>query len=886
MRDPEAGEGRRRVPRAKITAPALPGHFVSRTRLLALLDRAAEHPVSVVRGPAGAGKTLLLAEWMRHKESAVTAIVALDGDDRDDRRFWSAVLDAFAAQPGVSAHSPLRTLAVPEDPSADPGFLAEVVDAVDSLPSPAFLILDGTDELAGPRKRQPLQALVRNLPSGLRLVLSGRGAPPVPLARLRLADQLAELSAEDLRFTPSEIQALFDVSGAVAPRQSLGRLYADAEGWAVAVRLAADSAVREGDLDGFLAGHDRALADYLAQEVLAGFGQGVREFLSSVCVCEELPAELAAALSGRSDAAAVLHDLAAEDVTVRETGGAECYRLLPLLRAYLLADLGRRDPDRLSGGHRLAASWFERGGDPARALTHCARARDEHYTVALLRVHAVPLFLEGEHTVLRQALGILPDGLVASTPALTLIAAALSLEAGETGTADLHLRHADVAWPADPTPELVVLRQLVRSRRAQLDGGGAEITRLLRDVDLDLARDTDLDAMAAVQREAEALLAAPEGMRRERLEMLVRRAGVSGQRHVAVRALTVLGRLAAVQGDFRSLDEIVRRVAVAHAGSGALGRVENATLGVLRAYRALLKAEPAECGRLVERIVGSGDGAAARVGGNLRTAAELLGGAAEFDTGGWHSGLRRMRRMRLGLGGTPLPQESAALAGVLEHRAAVLLGAVEQAREVVSWCEDRIGDTAELSLMRARGQVALGRYASAAKWLQPVLDGDVPAALPWSGIEARLLRARIVLHDGEPGSARRLVSDALSTAERLDVWAPFVFAPEDVIAVLTALLGTLGARERFASGLLARRRDLGVGAIPGPLTERERSVLRLLPTLRSIEEIAEDLTVSPNTVKTHVRGIYAKLGVNRRRDAVAVALARGLLDSDDPDLVI
>ncbi|PXY18302.1 LuxR C-terminal-related transcriptional regulator [Prauserella flavalba] len=884
MRDPLIGKGRRRVPRTKITVPDLPVHFVSRPRLLGLLDRATEQPVSVLCAPAGTGKTLLLSEWALRMDDAVTALVSLDAYDRDDRRLWSAVLDALAAQPGVPASSPLRTLGVPDDPSADPGFLAEVADALDALETPVFLILDDVEELVGAGPRRALEALVRHQPAGVRLVLSGRREPPVPLARLRLADRLTEMGTNDLRFTSVEARSLFAVSGAVVTSETLDRLVCEADGWAVALRLAASSAAREGNLNEFLAGHDRALADYLAQEVLTGFDDPVQEFLRLVSVCGDLSPELAVILSGQSDAAALLHDLAAEDLAVRETDTSEGYRILPLLRTYLLADLGRRDPDRFSGQHLLAVAWFERRGAPASALAHCARAGDDGRTVVLLRTHAVMLFLIGEHTVLRQALGVLDEGLVARTPLLALIAAALSLEAGETGTADLHLRHADAAWPADAPPELVVLRQLTRSRRVQLDGDHAEITRTAHAVDPDLAREADLEALAVVQRETETLLTGQHSAVRGRLEAVVRRAGEAGQRHVAVRALTMLGQIAALEGDFRSVDRIAR-LQSADIGSDALGTIEGATMGVLLAYRALLKAEPEQCARHVARIVSSTSGPASRVGGNLRVAAEMLGGAAEFDSGERHSGLRRMRRARLELGGRALQREYAALAGVLEHRAALLLGAGYQAREVVGWCQSQIGHTAELLVMRARGKVALGRHGSAAKTLQPVLDGSMPALLPWSGIEARLLQARISLHYGEPDGARRLVGDALSAAQRQDVVLPFVFAPDEVIAVLTALLGRLGTRDTFAAKLLARRRGLGVDAIPDPLTERERSVLRLLPTLRSIEEIADDLTVSPNTVKTHVRGIYAKLGVTRRRDAVAVAVARGLLDSERAELV-
>jgi len=865
------------VPRTKITVPELPVHFVSRPRLLTLLDRAAEAAVAVLRAPAGAGKTLLLAEWA-HRHDGHVAFVSLDEDDRDDRRFWSAVLGALTARPRVPADDPLRTLEVPGRPSTDAAFLAELVDTLDARPAPVHLVLDGVDTLTGAPPQRALEALLRHQPGGLRLVLSGRRPPPVALARLRLADQLAEIGDDDLRFTRDETRALFAVSGAAVPPDTLERLADETGGWAVALRLAAASTVREGDLDEYFAGHDRAFAEYVAQEVLAGFDDA-RELVRALSVCEECTPELATAVSGRGDAAALLHELAVGGIGVRATGRPGRYRILPLLRTYLLADLGRRDPGRLIALHRAAADFFAGHGDPAAALGHCARAGDSDRTAVLLHAHASRLFLAGEHTALRQALGVLDAAVVARSPRLALIAAALCLEAGETGTADFHLRHAAAAWPAEPEPELLVLRQLARCRRAQLDGGAADIADTARGIDPGLARRTDLAGLARLQRTTGALVAGDDGTARAELEDVLRRAEADGQHHVAGRALVTLAELAAQRGDFRDLDRIVRRLDSAAAPPVAPRVIDSAVVGVLRAYRALLRSEPATCLRLLAPIVdpGSGDeGQRARVGDNVTSTARTLSGAARFDTGDWFHGIRAMRSGRLVLGDRDLPVEHAALAGLLEQRAALLLGDGDEARDVLRWCADRLGRRAEPLLMRARSQITLGRFASAAKALRDAEDAR--PVLPWTTVEVRLLVARVALHDGKRERARRQVVDALGVAERLDVWWPFVFAPEEVIALLTASLGRLGAREGFAVRLLARRRGLGVRAVPPPLTERERSVLRLLPTLRSIEEIAVDLTVSPNTVKTHVRGIYTKLGVNRRRDAVAIAVERGLFD--------
>ena len=159
------------------------------------------------------------------------------------------------------------------------------------------------------------------------------------------------------------------------------------------------------------------------------------------------------------------------------------------------------------------------------------------------------------------------------------------------------------------------------------------------------------------------------------------------------------------------------------------------------------------------------------------------------------------------------------------------------------------------------------------------VDGHV-GALPWTLSEGMVTGVRIAIRDGMADRARRLLDRMLSAAEATGVWYSLVFATPEVIETLTASLGRLGSHDSIATQVLMRRRGLASPAIPPPLTERELSVLRLLPTMRSVDEIAEDLTVSPNTVKTHVRGIYSKLNVRSRRDAVLAAVARGLLHGD------
>jgi hypothetical protein len=295
---------------------------VARPRLLATLDAAVSGQLVLVCAPAGYGKTLLLAEWAADNP-ATTAWVALDEDDNDDRRFWSAVLTGLAACAAFADVPDLGRLAVPARPSYDHEFVATVLAAIETAPSAVRLMLDDVHELTAPEPLHGLRALVRNQPPGLQVVLAGRSDPPLPLGRMRLGGRLCEIRAADLRFSLAEADAMFAAARIPVRADQLRRLVAQTEGWAAGLRLAALSMRGIADPDGFLAdfvANSRAVSDYLVSEILERLPAADRELLGAVSVCDRLSAPLAAALSGRPDAGEVLDALEHETSLVISVG--------------------------------------------------------------------------------------------------------------------------------------------------------------------------------------------------------------------------------------------------------------------------------------------------------------------------------------------------------------------------------------------------------------------------------------------------------------------------------------------------------------------------------------------------------------------------------------
>ncbi|NEM06902.1 LuxR C-terminal-related transcriptional regulator [Geodermatophilus normandii] len=734
--------------------------------------------------------------------------------------------------------------------------------------------------MVAPEPLHGLASLVRDRPPSLHLVLAARSDPPLALGRMRLCGEVCEIRAEALRFSVPEAEEMLAAADVVVRDDQLRLLVEQTEGWAAGLRLAALALREADDPDRFFAdfaGDSRAVSDYLVGEILARLPADVLDLFRAVSVCDPLSASLAAALTDRLDAGEVLDTLERDTSLLLSSGpGRIWYRIHPLLRSHLLADLQRRRPDRLLQLHGRAAEWYARAGEPLSAVAHARQSGDLVRLSRLLRESTVTLVADGAHQVLREALEALGDRRVAADPWLALVAALLEIEGGTLSVADAHLAQADAAWPAEPTVELAGLRELVRARRVSLTGDPSDMvdaTEGLMSVeegDLGLAVMGELDralALVTVDRRDEARVIA---------EAAVQRARRSGQGYLAARGLTVLASIEGIHGDYRKMVELSEQADEVLPGSDWTATAGAALSSILRAYGALLNARPQVCLELLGPALAFGNDPEEPVAAAAATA-RALRGAALVELGRIAEGLGQLQHARVATGEHPRMATTSALLAVLEHRAATLVGHQEVARSVLTWAEHALGDSGEVVLMRAHRLSAMGRHAAAADALQPLLERSVRIHLPWAVAEAAVLDCRIAHLRGRRARARTALDRALELSEAMGVLRPLAFGPVEVVDLLISLLGTFGAHELVALRALHARQALTGGARLVPLTDRERAVLRLLPSQRSFEEIATDLSVSHSTVKTHVRAIYGKLGVNSRRGAVDEARAAGLL---------
>jgi LuxR family maltose regulon positive regulatory protein len=861
------------VPAVKITVPQVPPEFVTRAELYADLDAGAAADLSLVCAPAGYGKTLLLADWARTSAAVDTAWVGLDRDDNDPSRLWASIVAAIASCPSVPPDSRLNEpWARPL--GALPEFVAELVGALHALPQPLRLILDDVHELVDADALHGLRIFTRIKPATVQLVLASRLDPPLSLPRMRLAGRLRELRAAQLCLTRNQAAALIEKSGLHLTEQQVEVLHRRTGGWAAGLRLAALGMGKSTDFDTFLAqfsGADRCVADYLVGETLSGLPGDVQEFLRVISISNPVPTGLAAELSGLDEAGSMLDRLEHQTALVAATGGRrEAYSVQELLRTYLLADLQRQGERRVADLHAVAARWWAGQDQPVQALEHAAQSHETGLLTDLLHRFAVPLLLVGDHEPLRRALSRIGAHATAIDPWLSLPSALSNLEAGELVAARGDLHHARQFWPAHGPVELAVLRAVAEQFGA---GTPSPAPSAIANTD-ELPAEPELEALARLSRGNARLEHDDRIGARTEFEAALALSRRYGFDYLQMQCLALLGVVAAVSGDLRTMRAVSSDALLAAADHGWERTSWSTAATAMLAYSELMRSEATAAERLAADGLASGPATSSP---QLWFTLQAVHGAAVFDLGERADGLAELQQARSDFGAVEAGAEQCAAMALLEFRAALFLGHSAAARSALAWFAERAGDSGDLSTMRAWVEFAGGRRDQARSLIRPVLDGSARTLLPSTVVDAWLLETSIAVTAGERPAARRALQTALAVAEPLDAIRPFALAEPSVRELLVHQHGSFGAWDEIADRALAA----GAGRTPqrAILSEREITVLGLLPSLLSLDDIAADLTVSVNTVKSHVRSIYAKLGVSSRRLAVLAAHEHGLLGS-------
>jgi LuxR family transcriptional regulator, maltose regulon positive regulatory protein len=866
---------------------------VSRRALFGRIGAAGR--VIVVSAPAGSGKTFLLRSWIGEADLADRAAwISVPREERDSRRFWISVADAVRATSAAS--SLVRSLTAA--PGLDGWAIVErLLEDLGPLRERFWLVIDDLNELRSAEALRQLEVLVTRAPANLRFVLATRHELRLGLHRLRLEGELTEIRGADLDFTRAEARALFAATGVSLSGPAVARLHDRTEGWAAGLRLAAQSLAGHPDPDRFAAefsGCDRTVAEYLLAEVLERQPEPVRELLLRTSVLERVSGELADLLTGGSGGERALRELEQANAFVASLDARRSwFRYHHLFADLLQLELRSSAPNELPGLHRAAAGWYAGHGYPVEAVRHAQAARDWALAGRLLSDQWFGLVLDGRGSTVRDLLTGFPDDVIVAEAELAALMAGDELVRGTLEDAERYLTLA--AGTSEPVPT-------GRRGRTQvlLDGLWMWLARQRGD-------------LPAVIKDAQQLLA-PAGA----ADPSPRGPGED----LRALALINLG-IAELRGaDFREADRhLGQGVALAHrigrpyleltglAHGSELAARRSFTRGAQRSRQAIdLARELGWNDEPIAAVAYTVLGSAMVAQGRLAEGERWLGYAArtlrpeaepaagmhlhyargglEMARGRYARAIAAFRAARQLAETLVSPHTLAKPMRAHMLQALVLRGDTRRAERALAEMDDREHEGGEMRTAIALLRLAQRDPQGVSAALAPVLDGSIRVHPVWV-VGADLLEAIARDELGDQPASGRALERALDVAEPDRVLIPFLIHPAPGLlerhrratahaALISHILGLLGGTNSPA---------VDSGAAPScaprrphePLSEAEVRVLRYLPSNLTMPEIADQLCLSVNTVRTHTRHIYDKLGAHRRHEVIGLARDLGLL---------
>ena len=875
------------TPATKVTVPVPCRSLVERPRLCDALFTgldSLESSFMVVSAPAGYGKTALLAQWARIAiaDRVAVAWCTLDADDRDPLVLWRSLLAALVVAAGGNdaATRTLGTLEVSMQPRKHSEFLAGLERALDLLGPRTAVIFDDAHVLADGASEPEFLRFLRLVPPSVYVVFATRSS--LLEQRARLTNRLRELTADSLSFTRAEAGALFD-DGSVDDA-GVDSLYTAAEGWPAALSLAHSGVARStGTLDARLGVLDPdVLHEYLQREVYDDLSPLDKSTMLTAGVCPLITASLANAIGSSLDSAHALRRLAQKNPMLRRAStdaeGRVWYRVQPLFHGFLREKLAELSPTALPQMTERAANWHTAHGDPLVAMQLALGADDGDLVDAVLRKAGYALVSEG-HAVEVLALAGTAPGHTTAGPFASLMLAWAAADVGEIDrAADAVGRVRPTGLGVDELFEWDWLLYLVQLRIAVLRGervdglysGWSDSTMLalpdaLREA-VHLGRglaDTRVGASARAVEELEASRAIAENVG-DCAGQVMSAVGLSATRLAATDVGECLRTADVALGIAQRAPGRASDTALAYAHSLA-GWAQHQLLDDCAARTHVLAAvefagrQPVdgvvvETKHVLQAVTFDSLPDKRRAAQDFTTSwppAYLLGAPTSIVVSSLHFGIR----MSLTLG---------------EHRWSERL--LDRARHL-------IGEGHDWHVAYALLLHATGRQASARGILTPLLHEYRRPRTPISEIVEWSLEA---VFEHESGNAFRAHAAMYRSLERADDTGALaeVVRPggDSVRAVLAHGLHRFGPHDDVAMRILARGREAQPQPQPaGALTPKERELLSELKTLRTVGEISDDMLLSINTVKTHMRGIYRKLGVSSRRSAIAEAERLGLV---------
>lgn len=849
----------------------------------------AHHPLILISAPAGYGKSALLAEWRESTHRPITWL-SLDDTDNEPLRFFLYLIAALQkADPTIGTE--IRALLEANQLPPRGTLVALLIEDLLASKTPLVCVLDDFHSIQDPFILDILQELIAQ-PLPLQFILVTREDPAIPLGRLRAHAQLTEIRAADLRFTTKEIESFFrEVIQISLSAAELSLLEQRTEGWVVGLQLVALSlkgCKEPSTVIATLSGDNRHILSYLTEEVLKQQAPPVQEFLLQTSILPKFNAELCAAVTQRHDATLLLEQLFVSNLfLIPLDDQGQWYRYHPLFADMLLSLLKRSQPQQLPELHRRAAEWFKRQDMPLEAIHHALGAADFARVADLLEKYTWTLLNQGYARQLETWLQSLPVEWRARSLRTNLSFAWMYLLRGNFAQVLPYLQQVESALEqagatGDLQAECLALKANLRQAQGKVIEAIEHAAEALKVVSADNARVLGLAylGLGAAYRQAGEFDRAVEA-----LQQAVHFSRTSGDSVTGALATSHLVLMSLQYGRLRFAEQISAQMIeqmerskeavspIIGAVYGALGlvyyernQIEQAREFYLRGiqlstflgHRASLVYTQLNLARLL-LAEGDLDGAAK----NLREAQQLI----REGVPGWLQPSLIAHQVRYYL----------ATGNLSEAEAILRQNGISTAEEVTS-----APDEIQLAYLRILiNQSEKVDLQAGIKLAEQIITAAEGSQRIYTLMVACLLRA--LLHEklGDTQLASEWMQRALAIGEPEGYIRSFVDEGTAVAQILSRLRKTDTVRsllKAFAEMEQPRLRYPVKEDWGEPLSERELEVLGLLAKGKTYAEIAEQLVVSLNTVRFHIKSIYRKLGVDKQVKAIEQARELGLLE--------
>ena len=878
--------------RTKLSPPPVRADRIPRPRLIQRFSASLERRVMLVCGPAGYGKSTLLSEWLLSEMGRELSLAwfSLDEDDNDPARFLTYLVAAFTSVDRVELDDMLAQLLSPQPPPIKV-ILTALISRLEAYEERVMLILDDYHLISAQPVHEAVTFLLDHLPEQMSLVIISREDPPIPLSRLRGRDQLVEIRADDLRFTPEEAaQFLRQMLGITLSAEQITELDARTEGWIAGLQLVALAMKGREDVSGFITaftGSHRFILDYLTEEVLNRQPEEVRLFLLQTSILSRLNGALCDAVTGRSDGQALLEQIERGNLFLIPLDDERYwYRYHHLFGDMLRNLLSRLLGETVVGLHRNASRWLAKEELFNEAISHAMIARDYELAASIMEESARRYPVESWGNFGIKWAVDLPDDVMRNHPMLALNIGMwyASIGASESAQKQVEIIRSTLATtrppPAD-SEELLGYADTIDALNASRTG---DLDHAVEAADNALRRLSEQHSQLRAQALLVKGIVFQRRYQREQSRQLYDRVIEAGQALHDVNLTTMAmayrteslfleGRYSQAEASCRDLYEEALKAKQEYLP----------TVGIVCGYQAMIQLEQnrlseaaitaAQAVDLCENshpdgiLVGysvlahlyhlNGDQAAFQ-----RTVQAIQQLLELYPTMPARVSVPFLTRLRVLDEVFALFRQSPIRRNVTPFEAQIL--ATERLRARVEQPVDGGLEEALTLLDELRPQVAAAGYLCCS-------------------LEMLILEMRALDGLGRTDEALNVLERALEIAEPDGFCRTFVDEGES-LARLLRIAQANSQHTGYIDRLLTafdlpeqRRTSISIGETLEPLSERELEVLHLIAEGASNREIAKSLVVSIGTVKKHVNNIFLKLDAHSRTQAIATAKKHNIL---------